>query len=207
MFVITADQIDSRTGDDLAGAERDRIQSSYGARLALPVDRTAGDELQALTADAETALALALELTRTRAFHVGIGIGPVRSPLPESTREASGPAFFAARDAATRAKRADIRLAIQTQREANGDSARADEAEALLALLLIVRERRSEAGWELFDLIVEGHTQAEAAARLGISAPAASARAKAAHVKAELAAIPALTRLLEQTDLMTRQEP
>jgi hypothetical protein len=207
MFVITADQIDSRVSADLVGAERERINAAHGERLVLPADRTAGDELQALTDDAETALALALELTRSRAFHVGIGVGPVRTPLPAATREASGPAFFAARDAATRAKRADTRLAIQWQREPQGESARAEDAEALLALLLIVRERRSDAGWELFELLTAGHTQAEAAARLGISAPAASARAKAANVKAELAALPALTRLLQQTDLMTRQEP
>lgn len=207
MFVITADQIDSRTGNDLVADERERINRQHGLALALPADRTAGDEVQALTDDAGAALALALELTRSRRFHVGIGVGPVRTPLPRATREATGPAFFAARDAATRAKRAGIRLAIQWQREPQGASARADDAEALLALLLIVRERRSDAGWELFDLLATGLTQAEAAQRLGISAPAASARAKAAHIRAELAALPALVRLLEQTDRMTRQEP
>ena len=206
MFVITADQIDSRSSADLVSAELERINSEHATGLALPADRTAGDELQALTADAETALTLALNLSRTRNFHVGIGIGPVRSPLPAATREASGPAFFAARDAATRAKRSGIRLAIQCQSEPQADSTRADDAESLLALLLIVRERRSDAGWELFDLMTAGHTQAEAAAQLGISAPAASARAKVANIKAELAALPGLTRLLEQADLTTRQE-
>jgi hypothetical protein len=207
MFVITADQVDSRSRADLVGPQRERVNAVHGAALALPADRTAGDELQALTEDPATALALALELTRGGAFHVGMGVGPVRTPLPAATREATGPAFFAARDAATRAKRAGIRLAVQWQREPQADSERAEDAEALLALLLIVRERRSQAGWELYDLLTAGLTQAQAAARLGISAPAASSRARAAHVKAELAALPALTRLLEQTDRMTRQEP
>lgn len=204
MFVITADQIGSRVSDDLVAAERDRITASYAATLALPADRTAGDELQALTADAATALALALELTRGQAFHVGLGIGPVRTPLPAATREASGPAFFAARDAAERAKGSGIRLAIQRQREPQERSERADDAEALLALLLIVRERRSPAGWELYELLQQGLTQAEAATKLGISAAATSARAKAAQLRAETAALPALTRLLEQTELITR---
>jgi hypothetical protein len=207
MFVITADQIGSRVSDDLVAAERERINAAHGATLALPADRTAGDELQALTDDAATALALALELTRGRAFHVGLGIGPVRTPLPEATREASGPAFFAARDAAERAKGSGIRLAIQLQREPQERSEHAADAEALLALLLIVRERRSPAGWELYELLQQGLTQAEAAAKLGISAAATSARAKAAQLRAEAAALPALTRLLEQTELMTRQEP
>lgn len=207
MFVITADQIDSRTSDDVVAAERDRINDTYEASLALPADRTAGDELQVLTADAPTALALVLELTRGRAFHVGLGVGPVRTPLPEATREASGPAFFAARDAAERAKGSGIRLAVHLQRDPRERSERADDAEALLALLLIVRERRSAAGWELYDLLQKGLTQADAAAKLGISPAAASARAKAAQLRAEAAALPALTRLLEQTELMTRQEP
>ncbi|MFC4243147.1 DNA-binding protein [Gryllotalpicola reticulitermitis] len=207
MFVITADQIDSRMSDDLVAAERDRINAAHGATLALPADRTAGDELQVLSDDPATALALVLELTRGRQFHVGLGIGPVRTPLPEATREASGPAFFAARDAAERAKGSGIRLAVQRQRDPQGRSDRADDAEALLALLLIVRERRSAAGWELYELLQKGLTQADAAERLGISAAAASARAKAAQLRAEAAALPALTRLLEQTDLAARQEP
>lgn len=207
MFAIIADQIDSRVSDDLVGAQLDAINAGHGAALALPADRTAGDELQVLTASAAAALEVILELIRTRGFHVGVGIGPVRTPLPKATREASGPAFFAARDAMRRAKRSDIRLAIQWQRDPQSESTRAEDAEPLLALLLIVRERRSAAGWELFDLLSAGLTQADAAARLGISAPAASSRAKAASIRAELAAIPALTRLLEQTDLMTREEP
>lgn len=206
MFVITADQIDSRTNADLVAAELDRIGAAHGKSLALPADRTAGDELQVLTADAATAFALALELTRTRGFHVGIGIGPVRLPLPETTREASGPAFFAARDAAARAKGSGVRLAIQTQTDPAGTSDKAVDAEALLGLLLIVRERRSDAGWELYDLLQAGMTQAEAASRLGISAPAASARAKAANLRAEAASSDPLIRLLEQTDLKATLE-
>jgi hypothetical protein len=100
-----------------------------------------------------------------------------------------------------------VRLAIQRQARADGPSEKAADAEALLGLLLVIRERRSAAGWELFDLLSAGLTQAEAAHRLGISAPAASARAKAASIRAELAATPALTRLLEQTDAETTEEP
>jgi len=206
VFVITADQIDSRVQDDRVTAELARITAEHGASLALPADRTAGDELQVLTAEPTTAFALAMELTRTRAFHVGIGIGPVRRPLPKTTREASGPAFFAARDAATRAKGSGVRLAVQMQTAPEGKSAKATDAEALLGLLLILRERRSDAGWELYDLLQEGLTQADAAARLGISAPAASARAKAAHLRAEAAASDPLVRLLEQTDRATESE-
>ncbi|MDN4614532.1 DNA-binding protein [Leifsonia sp. F6_8S_P_1B] len=196
MFVVTADQIGSRSGPDLAGPALEQLQGRFGERLRLPVDRNAGDELQALTADAETALELVLALTRTREWSVGLGLGAVRTPLPEQTREASGDAFVAARAAVTRAKRSPVRLAV----EAVADPQPAADAEALLGLLLTLRDARSEAGWELYDLVVSGLTQAEAGSRLGITPQSASDRARAAGLRVELAALPALARLLADAD-------
>jgi DNA-directed RNA polymerase specialized sigma24 family protein len=113
VFVITADQVGSRTARDLAGAARDRIEDLHGARLALPADRTAGDEIQALTEDSETALTIVLDLTRRGEWSVGVGCGAVRLPLPEATREATGDAFYAARDAVDRAKKKPTRFALR----------------------------------------------------------------------------------------------
>ena len=48
----------------------------------LPADRTAGDEIQAATEDARTALAIVLHLTRDGNWSVGLGIGDVRTPCP-----------------------------------------------------------------------------------------------------------------------------
>jgi hypothetical protein len=115
MFVITADQIDSRSTTDVAGSTRDSINRDHGGRLLLPADRNAGDEIQALTDDAGTALALVLELTRTGQWSVGLGCGGIRLPLPSATREASGEAFFAARDAVSRAKKQQTRFAIEAR--------------------------------------------------------------------------------------------
>lgn len=198
MFVITADQIDSRDNPDIVGATLEVLNHGHGESLALPVDRNAGDELQAMTADPVTALALVLELTRGRRWSVGLGCGTVRLPLPAATREASGPAFFAARDAVIRAKRMPTRFAAQIPN--TGATVTASDAEALVNLLLLLRERRSAAGWELYDLMVTGMAQNEAARRLGISAPAANSRARAGGIKAELASVGALTRLLGTLD-------
>ncbi|RIJ53820.1 DNA-binding protein, partial [Clavibacter phaseoli] len=101
MFVITADQKASRSDVDRAGTGRDDLAARYEGRLVLPVDRTSGDEVQALVADAATALDMVLVLTRAGHWSVGLGIGAVRTPLPRATREATGPAFIAARDAVT----------------------------------------------------------------------------------------------------------
>lgn len=200
MFVITADQVGSRRRADLVAPELESIGERFGPRLALPPDRNAGDELQVLTADAGAALDLILSLTREGRWSVGVGLGSVRLPLPESTREATGDAFVAARSAVNRAKRMPYRLAI----DAVADPEPAADAEALLTLLLTVREGRTAAGWELYDLVTSGLTQAEAGARLGITPQSASDRARAAGLRVELAALPALTRLLARADAAQR---
>lgn len=195
MFIITADQIDSRHLDDIAGPTIDLLNKRYGKRLALPVDRNAGDEIQALVSEAETALAIITDLTRTGEWSVGCGIGRVRSPLPRNTREASGPGFVAARLAVERAKGMPLRFAL-----AGESSTDAPAVEPLIELLLLIRSRRTPEGWELFDLVAGGMTQAAAAQVLGISPQAASQRARAAGIRTELAAIPALAAVLARVD-------
>ena len=201
MFVITADQVDSRHLADLAGPTIRVLNERYRDRLALPVDRNAGDEIQALVADAATALAIIADLTRTGEWSVGCGVGRVRTPLPANTREASGPGFIAARTAVDRSKSAPLRFALASEspEEAPG-------AEALIELLLLIRSRRTPEGWELFDLVASGMTQAAAAKTLDISPQAASQRARAAGIRTEIAAIPALTAVLARVDV-TDGEP
>ncbi|MFD4420562.1 DNA-binding protein [Agromyces sp. NPDC058484] len=197
MIVVTADQVASRTRADLAGAERDRIQRDHGERLLLPVARNAGDEIQLLTTDGRTVVDVVFELTRDGSWSVGVGCGPVREPLPADIREASGDAFFAARDAVERAKKSSPRLAIQA------GATDATDVESLFRLALILRERRSDQGWEVYDRIVAGALQSDIADELGVSAPAISSRMKSANIRAELDAVPALARLLENLDAST----
>lgn len=207
MFVITADQIDSRTTPDRVGPTRADLNERYRERLALAADRNAGDELQLLTADAGTALEITLELTRADAWSVGLGVGAVRRPLPDDIREATGDAFFAARLGVDRAKRRPTRFAIGAL-TASRPPVGTDDAEALIDLLLALRQRRSDAGWELYDLLRSGLPQSDAANALSISQPAVSSRARAANLRIEADAVPALCRLLESLDreAMTSEE-
>lgn len=200
MFVITADQVDSRGRPDIVAPVLDALNGRFGDRLLLPVDRNAGDELQALTADAATALDIVTTLARGDAWSVGLGIGEVRLPLPSHTREAGGDAFVAARSAVTRAKRTPTRFAA----DAVVAPQPAADVEALVGLLLTLRAGRTAAGWELYDLVSTGMTQAEAGARLGITPQSASDRARAAGLRADLAAQSALVRLLEGADAAQR---
>ena len=196
MFIITADQVDSTHLADLAGPATAALDARYGDRLALPVDRNAGDEIQALVPDARTALDIIMDLTRTGQWSVGCGVGGVRTPLPLNTREASGPGFIAARAAVERAKTAQLRFALASE-----SPEKAPAAEALIELLLLIRSRRTAEGWELFDLVASGMTQAAAAQALGITPQAASQRARVAGIRAEIAAIPALAAVLARVDV------
>jgi hypothetical protein len=203
MFVITIDQVGSRADVDRIGPALAQIAEHHGEDLALPADRTAGDELQALTADSKTALSLILEFTRSQTWSVGLGCGAVRTPLPDATRAASGPAFFAARDAVTRAKERPTRFALVARNSGGDDSEAGADAEALIDLVLLLRSRRTQPGWALYDLLQSGLTQQDAARKLGITPPSVSARARAAGLRAEESASGALARLLENLDQQT----
>ena len=195
MFVLTADQRDSRTTADLVPAGVETVQRVGDGRLALPVERNAGDELQALTGSAAAALDIALALLRDGRWSVGLGVGAVDSPLPTDIRAARGPVFVLARDAVERAKGAPGRVAV-----AAADPVAASDAEAYLRLLVDLRDRRSPQGWEVADLLAQGLTQKRIAARLGITPTAVSLRAKAGGLRLEEAALPALVRTFERLD-------
>ncbi|GAA1736418.1 hypothetical protein GCM10009809_34540 [Isoptericola hypogeus] len=209
MIVVTADQRGStRGGADrvpevlelLAGRARGR------PGVALPFERTVGDEVQGVLAGdddgARLAVDLVLDLVRDGGWSVGIGLGPVGEPLPATTRAASGPAFVRARDAVERAKRrgrGSVPLAVV----GSGSEPRATvaaDAQALLQLLGAVVARRSDAGWEAVDTLV-AHEGARApqratAAALGVSEQAVSQRLRAAQWAEEAAVRPLAARLL-----------
>jgi hypothetical protein len=193
MYVITTDQRDSRTSADLVPAALSAVATHAPRGVALAPERTAGDEVQVAVADAESVLSIVLDLTRTGRWSVGVGVGEVETPLPKSVRAARGEAFLNARDAVDRAKKATTRVAV-TAPEGGAD------AEALVRLLVELRDRRSVEGWEVYDLLSEGITQREAAARLGISEAAVSLRVRSAGLRTEEAAVPALIRVLAGLD-------
>lgn len=196
MFVITADQVDSRSTADLVANAIHSLNTGTVATV-LDADRTAGDELQVLLADGEDALAIVLQLTRSGHWSVGCGAGTVSEPLPRNIREAGGAAFIAARRAVDRAKKRQSRFALETEPATPG----ASDTESLIDLLLGLRSRRSPEGWELHDVMERHHlTQAEAAKKLGISPQAVSLRARTAELRAEQAALTPLARMLGELD-------
>ena len=203
MFVITADQAGSRHTIDLVPATLTELKRIGGRRLRRAPVRTVGDELQVLTEDAGCALDVVLWLDRDGRWSTGCGIGRVSLPLPRDTRSASGPAFFKARDAVTAAKRRSPRFAVEVDDASNRT---AGDVQPLVDLLLVLRSRRTDEGWQLHDLLADGLTQIEAAEQLGISAQAVSQRARTAALRLEREARPALVRLLAEADVASEAD-
>lgn len=95
-IVLIADQVGSRRAPDAVPAA---LELLAGVDTVLPFERTAGDEIQGLLPDGDAAVRALTLLWRVGAWSIGVGIGAVEEPLPESTREARGGAYLAARRA------------------------------------------------------------------------------------------------------------
>jgi hypothetical protein len=204
MYVVTADQVNSRNGADRVEPALKALKLQLGRQLLRAPARTIGDELQAVTADPGAALETILLLDRLGQWSIGCGIGRVDLPVPRATRAASGPAFIAAREAVEAAKHRTPRFALRLDEQSELDRS---DVEPLLELLLVLRARRTEEGWRLYDLIIAGATQKAAAEQLRITPQAISQRARAAQLRIEADAKPALVRLLAQADVLSVATP
>ncbi len=201
-FVVLADQVSSRADADHVPAALARLRQVLGDRLVLPFERTAGDEIQGLCSESAAVVDAICELTRLGGWRIGIGAGGVESPLPSSTREARGTAYLAAREAIGAARSSPTQLALAGDDEVvSGDGygeprEKLQDAETALWLLRGALQQRSKEGWELVDLLDQGLTGIEAAAKLGVSPSAVSQRLSRAR-RIEVARARSLaTRLL-----------
>lgn len=192
MIVLTADQRGSRSDSDRVEAARSLLAPLSWLRAP---DRTAGDELQAVTVDAAVAVDAALSLLADGHWSVGIGAGPVELPLPAQTRAGRGRAFEAAREAVEAAKGRAIPLQVRSD-----DESAATRAEAILSVLGLIVSRRSREGQEVTALLSTGMSITAAAAELGISRQAASQRAAAAGWSVEPAGRALAVELLAAAD-------
>ncbi|MGB3771778.1 MAG: hypothetical protein WBF79_18400 [Rhodococcus sp. (in: high G+C Gram-positive bacteria)] len=190
MFVLTVDQRGSRR-------DVDRVEDVLGRATSLlrPFERTAGDEMQAVSNDAEQTLDTALMLVQDGHWSVGIGVGAVDTPLPRSTRAGRGPAFEDARDAVEAAKNSLTHIAVRGR-----DSAGAAEADATVALLAILIARRTDQGRIAVDTVRRLGSQSAVADELSISPQAVSQRLAVAGWQVERAARPVVARMLENAD-------
>lgn len=177
-FVVTADQRDSRHHSDAVDPVLAQLRALSPTPWVLPAERTAGDEVQLLVDSSAQLVRVVEVLVRDGRWWIGLGLGQVERPLPESTREARGGAYLAARQAVELAHRSPTGLRLVGDETVSGD-AYGDcirNAEAALWLWQEVLSRRSSEGWQIVDLLEEGLGVGEAARRLGISPSAVSQR-------------------------------
>jgi len=191
------DQQGSRRVGDLVEPLLGELADLAGAPgVVRSFERTVGDEVQAVLADADLVVDLALRMLRRGGWSVGIGAGEVDEPLPTSARAGSGEAFVLARTAVERAKSRSRPVPLAVEGRASGPAC---DAEALLTLLGAVLVRRTGHGWAVVDALAGGspdRTQGAVAADLGITQQAVSQRLRTALWSEEAAVRPLAARLL-----------
>jgi hypothetical protein len=171
--VITIDQRGSRRTEMRATDWAHDLNSRFGSRLNLPFTQTIGDEIQAMTEDAGTAVEILLDGVRDGAWWLGLGLGRIEHPLRDSAAHSRGPAFYEARQAVEAAKRTHYGFAV-----AATDPEAAREIRTVLELLAFVIKKRGtdKSRWHAIELARAGESTVRIGAVLGISQQAASKR-------------------------------
>jgi hypothetical protein len=179
--VLLLDQKGSRRSSDLVHAWLEDLNTDSSLHFLLPVERTAGDEMQALTDRPETLTQVALRALQSSRWWLGVGIGDVATPLPGTVREGRGEAFMLARQAliAAKKKRA-VGLRVLAQ---YGD---ATDFEAALRLMRVLYDRRSPRGQLIAELHLAGLSTVEIGRKLGVTQQAAAKQVYGSHAFEEL---------------------
>lgn len=169
MFVLTIDQVKSRDNADRVPTLLDILSD---IPTLAPFERTVGDEVQGVPRDAAAALDALRLCIRDGHWHCGLGIGAgnYSQDVHRRSSEASGEAFYAARQAVEASKKRTPSVAVKVPQ----DSALESNIDALLTLKMHVVAQRSQRQWEVIDALIAANSRAEAAASLGISPSAVS---------------------------------
>lgn len=199
MFVLTADQRGSRLGSDRVGSAL-QLLGRVVPRPLRGFERTAGDEVQGVLADAGQVVAAVLALVPTGHWSVGVGVGPVEQPLPAVTRAGRGPAFSAARAAVEAAKDRHHHAALVAEGLPPEAELTVADADAVLALALAVQLRWSDEAREAVALLARGATQTDAARELGVTRQAVGQRLGAALWRQQSRATEVVAHLLDRAD-------
>lgn len=192
MLVVTMDQKASRSTSDAVPA---LLRSLSDVSVIAPFERTAGDEVQGVPADAAALYAVVRAAARAGCWYVGIGGGAGRVGADGGARSGSGTAFVAAREAVEAAKRSRVPVAVRAE-----DPEAAARAQAVLRLQVAFLARRSRLQWEAVDLVESGVSGQQAARALGVTEQAFSQRRIASGLAEEKEVLPVLLALLDVLD-------
>jgi hypothetical protein len=169
MFVMTIDQQDSRANPDAVPGILEQLAP---VATVVPFSRTIGDEVQGVLADPAALAEAVRRVAVDSGWHIGIGVGEVETPLPKTTTEGRGQAFYTAREAVETAKTAPAHLFVA----ADSSSGHGPFAETALRLLVttLAELRPQSRRYVDFRLDHPEATQATIADQFGVSQQAVS---------------------------------
>ena len=182
MYVLTIDQVDSRSGED---AVPRLLRLLAPVDTTLPFERTAGDEVQGVLSDPAQVLLAWRTAVRDGHWSAGLGLGE-DGELGATSRASRGGPFLAARDAVEDAKQEPSQVSVRVSPDAPTTAVRAAlDAQAVIRLLAILVRGRTPAGWRIVDAAAArpDATQAQLAEELDVSRQAVSKALLAAHMR------------------------
>jgi DNA-binding CsgD family transcriptional regulator len=192
-IVLFGDVVASRTmsrATDWLRALRDELDEAFGRERLAAFEFTQGDELQGLLAPSADPLEAVVRAS-LRADRLPMRWVVVAGAVDEGTGPAtqrSGPAFLAARELVTTARRRRDSLTMRT-----GDPETDDLLDGVAPVLGRLLDELTDRQREVARLLlVERLTQSAAAARLGVRPPTVSVAAERARVR-EIAGLRAAT--------------
>ena len=175
--VVTIDQRRSRRSADSHGIKlAERLNALPDVLISRSFEVTVGDELQGVLTLPGHLIPVLRVIARQGGWWVGIGIGQVEV-WGESARLSTGTAFVRARRAVDRAKKVAWGVAVE-----GAGGRRVDELDRAIALWITLLQTRSERGWETVELRLQGLTEPEIAAQLGITQQAVNQRLRTAFL-------------------------
>ncbi len=197
MFVLTVDQQSSRTGPDRVP---ELLTAVEDVSTVLPFVRTVGDEVQAVLDSSSQVVRACVAIARAGQWSVGLGLGEAEQPLPDSSDQARGEVFIAARNAVEAAKNAWSPLCVETAAKGERDVKNAQDAQTVLRLMFDLTARATDAQWQVIDALrnTPESSQAQIAQDLKISQQAVSKSLRAGRAEGIMEAIDCAERLLDR---------
>ena len=197
MYVLTVDQQSSRTQPDRVP---ELLRAVEDVSAVLPFVRTVGDEAQAVLDSAPHVVRACIAIARAGQWSIGIGLGQVERPLPDSSDQARGQAFIAARTAVEAAKNTWSPLCVETAATSEDHIKDAQDAQTVLRLMFDLTARATDAQWQVIDALrnTPGASQTQIAEDLNVSQQAVSKSLRAARAEGIMEAIDCAERLLDR---------
>lgn len=197
MYVLTVDQQSSRTQPDRVP---ELLRAVEDVSTVLPFVRTVGDEAQGVLDSAPHVVRACIAIARAGQWSIGIGLGEVEHPLPDSSDQARGQAFIAARTAVEAAKNSWSPLCVETAAISEDHVKDAQDAQTVLRLMFDLTARATDAQWQVIDALrnTPGASQTQIAEDLNISQQAVSKSLRAARAEGIIEAIDCAERLLDR---------